>query len=100
MERKTTSNWLFTDAELYFRKWNREPCVYCGEPGTTLDHIFPSSLGGGDEPENLALCCDDCNQKKANLTLLEFLNMRDDIDKNGTHIWLRRLGLQRAGAPC
>lgn len=31
----------------------------------TLDHVWPRSLGGGNEEENLLLVCGDCNRRKA-----------------------------------
>lgn len=33
-------------------------------PGVTLEHIVPSSLGGGSGADNLALACARCNQQK------------------------------------
>ncbi|MFQ5435257.1 MAG: HNH endonuclease [Anaerolineae bacterium] len=45
-------------------------CEYCqtsrrvmGMP-LVIDHILPRSLGGGDEPENLAAACYRCNEFK------------------------------------
>ena len=32
----------------------------------TIDHIIPSSVGGTDELDNLALACFHCNRKKSN----------------------------------
>ena len=29
-----------------------------------MDHIVPQASSGGDEPENLALCCKSCNIRK------------------------------------
>ena len=44
-------------------------CLYCGETeNLTLDHIFPTSRGGGNEWTNLATCCGSCNVKKGNKT--------------------------------
>lgn len=45
-------------------------CEYCRVPEATsplkhvLDHIIARQHGGGDELENLALCCGRCNQFK------------------------------------
>lgn len=43
-------------------------CRYCGKraPETELevDHIFPRADGGGDEMDNLATTCRDCNRGK------------------------------------
>ena len=34
----------------------------------TLEHLFPQSLGGSDELENLALACRRCNERRYNFT--------------------------------
>ena len=40
-------------------------CRYCGaDNDLTIDHLVPRSLGGGDEPENLAVACRSCNARK------------------------------------
>lgn len=33
-------------------------------PSTIVDHLVPLSLGGSDEPSNLAGTCNDCHQDK------------------------------------
>lgn len=49
-------------------------CQYCCKNFSknigqlTLDHIFPRSKGGADDPENLATACIPCNQRKGNHT--------------------------------
>lgn len=47
-------------------------CQYCGKqfPASelTLDHVFPKSRLGPDIWENIATCCKECNQKKADRT--------------------------------
>ena len=47
-------------------------CQYCGKkfPANelTLDHVFPKSRFGADIWENIATCCKECNQKKADRT--------------------------------
>ena len=49
-------------------------CEYCHSPEWvcaarfTLDHILPRSLGGSDEPNNLALACRRCNERCYNFT--------------------------------
>jgi HNH endonuclease len=46
-------------------------CEYCGAPEEVtgsrylVDHIFPKSLGGGDQLENLAFACSTCNLAKS-----------------------------------
>jgi hypothetical protein len=41
-------------------------CRSCGDASADLqiDHIYPVSRGGGNEPENLQLLCKDCNMAK------------------------------------
>jgi hypothetical protein len=46
-------------------------CEYCRAPQPAtgiryhLDHVFPESLGGTDEVDNLALACPTCNYYKS-----------------------------------
>lgn len=58
---------------LYTR--DRGKCGYCqtliSYDEATVDHIHPKSLGGPMTWENTALCCKECNRKKANLTIKE-----------------------------
>lgn len=51
-----------------------EFCAYCGtgEGPFEFDHIYPRSLGGSSEPNNLALACRPCNQSKSGRTLREW----------------------------
>lgn len=60
--------------EYLLEKWGRE-CAYCGDKDTRLeiDHITPRSRGGVDRVSNLVICCRDCNEKKKNLSVQEFL---------------------------
>ncbi|MBJ7901191.1 MAG: HNH endonuclease [Cyanobacteria bacterium RI_101] len=45
-------------------------CEYCHSPERlsasrfTIDHILPRSLGGFDDPDNLALACRRCNERR------------------------------------
>ena len=47
-------------------------CEYCLAPQPVtgiryhLEHVFPQSLGGTDDLENLALACPTCNYYKSN----------------------------------
>lgn len=51
-------------------------CYYCGdelsEDEVTIDHKVPKDAGGSNYPENLCVCCDDCNNRKRNMPLSEF----------------------------
>ena len=51
-----------------------EPCVYCGEPSTDLEHIIPKSKGGTNNQENLVPSCRLCNGKKYQKDVADFLN--------------------------
>ena len=50
--------------------WIRDDglCAYCGEPGNTMDHIFPKSRGGTGTWLNAVNACRDCNEQKADRT--------------------------------
>jgi hypothetical protein len=48
------------------------PCVYCGEPSATADHIWPLSRGGPDVRENLVPACWKCNNDKRAQFLTEW----------------------------
>ena len=53
-----------------------ENCPYCGDVLTSdcqADHIYPVSKGGLSTVENMVFVCFDCNQKKTNLTLNQFI---------------------------
>ncbi len=52
---------------------DRDPCVYCGAPGVTADHIEPRSKGGPNDVQNLAPACRKCNGTKGSQSLLTFL---------------------------
>jgi 5-methylcytosine-specific restriction endonuclease McrA len=57
-----------------------DPCSYCGESTTTIDHIRPSSLGGGNEWDNLTGACLGCNSRKRTRSLLNFLLVRETYE--------------------
>ncbi|HHF8531042.1 TPA: RNA-guided endonuclease IscB, partial [Escherichia coli] len=50
-------------------------CVYCGAKNVPFEkeHVIPRSRGGSNRISNLVLSCHDCNQKKDNLIIEEFL---------------------------
>ena len=43
-----------------------KPCVMCGNPSDTVDHIIPLSRNGTNIQDNLQPMCWDCNRKKGN----------------------------------
>ncbi|MDP7128868.1 MAG: HNH endonuclease [Planctomycetota bacterium] len=67
-------------------------CGYCRSPQTVLpyrleiEHLNPVSLGGGDERENLWLCCHKCNNLRSNL--MEFA---DPISNSSVPIFNPRI---------
>ena len=52
-------------------------CRYCkrslAEVGATIEHLIPTSRGGSDYVENLALTCHECNNEKDSLTDEEYI---------------------------
>ena len=50
-------------------------CEYCHSSEKispsrfTIDHIYPQSLGGSDDLNNLALACSRCNQRRYNFII-------------------------------
>jgi 5-methylcytosine-specific restriction endonuclease McrA len=40
-------------------------CAYCGRRATTVDHVLPKSLGGGDTWLNTVASCAEDNHRKA-----------------------------------
>lgn len=48
-------------------------CLYCFEPGTTIDHVRPVHKGGSNHPSNLVTACRSCNSAKRNLTLRQWI---------------------------
>lgn len=59
--------------------------VYVKENGKygilTIDHILPKSLGGGNQPSNFRVLCDECNSKRGNrLEHWEFMRIVDNLD--------------------
>jgi 5-methylcytosine-specific restriction endonuclease McrA len=60
----------------------QKECAYCGrefKEGTltkTIDHFSPVCVGGAtDDPENLIVCCRECNRSKAWATFDQWLEL-------------------------
>ena len=53
-------------------------CGYCGQTGTTMDHIIPRSRGGRTTWTNCVAACQTCNRTKADKTPSE-AGMRLDV---------------------
>ncbi len=65
--------------EYLLEKWERT-CAYCGAKGVPLEieHIIPKSKGGSNGVSNLTLACHDCNKKKGNMPVEQFLASKPD----------------------
>ena len=48
------------------------PCVYCGQPATTVDHVRPLARGGWEHEANLVPACGSCNYSKCARLLTEW----------------------------
>lgn len=67
----------FTEEALeYVELIERDPCVYCGSPSESIDHIDPVAAGGDSDWDNLASACLTCNSSKGAKLLLRFLMYR------------------------
>lgn len=50
-----------------------DECCYCGKVAQlTIEHIFPQSLGKGDDERNIVWVCKECNSRKNNRRLYEY----------------------------
>lgn len=69
----SASEWKVLRAEIFER--DGYTCTYCGQVGGLLecDHITPRSRGGTNDPSNLTTACRDCNWKKRDRLLSEWV---------------------------
>jgi len=74
VRRDRSAEWINLRTRIFRR--DNYTCTYCGKRGGELqcDHIFPASLGGCDDEENLTTACKPCNQRKAALTPEQWRN--------------------------
>ena len=56
----------------------------------SIDHVFPRSLHGTNDLENLRPCCITCNKEKSNRTIYDF--QKTLVDK-AIHSYHRRVGI-------
>ena len=68
--------------EYLLEKWQRR-CAYCGAENVPLEieHVVPRSRGGSNRASNLTLACRDCNEKKGNRPIQEFLATKPELLK-------------------
>lgn len=62
-------------------KHQAKHCPYCGKElnnweDKTIDHIIPRCKGGKTKLSNLLVCCFECNQKKDDRDLKDFIKNR------------------------
>ena len=71
----------------YLLEKGKRKCAYCGEENTRLeiDHIIPRSKGGSNRISNLTLACQNCNIKKGNTTIQEFLQGNLELQSHITN---------------
>lgn len=50
-----------------------DPCAYCSQPSTELDHVYASARGGDGDWSNLAGICSSCNQQKSAMDPLRYM---------------------------
>jgi hypothetical protein len=48
-------------------------CAYCGAIGDTIDHLTPWSLGGRTTMDNCVTSCAECNFRRGNRPVLDFV---------------------------
>lgn len=61
-DKGSTSQWRKIRQRILRR--DQYVCQLCGAEATTVDHIIPRRLQGGDSPENLQSLCAHCNYSK------------------------------------
>lgn len=74
IDNRTLRDWL--------KKNRGQPCTYCGDPGTHIEHKHPLSRGGTHSFQNIVIACGDCNEMKSNHLLEEWLDKISKIAKN------------------
>ena len=72
----------FEVRQYLLEKWKHQ-CAYCGAENVRLEveHIVPKSKGGSDRVSNLCIACRNCNQKKSDRDLADFLKKKPDVLK-------------------
>ena len=72
---------LESDIWEYLLERDGRKCIYCGKTDCYLekDHVIPKSKGGTNKLSNIVLSCRECNKKKDNKTLEEFLKNKPDV---------------------
>lgn len=64
------------DFDAYVALLAGDPCSYCADTGTTVDHIVALNAGGEHAASNATAACKSCNSAKMDRPLLLFLLRR------------------------
>ena len=60
-------------------------CGYCQKTLTNdefeIDHCFPKSMGGSDNPENLTASCRTCNRQKQDKLRMPYVDIEEQYDE-------------------
>lgn len=68
--RNSGSHWIRPAKRLAIYARDGFACAYCGaEDRLSLDHVRPSSLGGGNQATNLVTACIPCNSARRDVGL-------------------------------
>lgn len=69
-------------------------CFYCGDvmelppveaPNmATIEHLVSLSAGGPNHSSNIALACRECNQKAGSMSVVEKVQLRDELRKRSS----------------
>ncbi len=73
-------------------------CVYCGFDGRpfdswmqlSIDHIFPKSLGGTDDPSNLVVTCRACNSITSRMSFRKDQTLQEIVVQKRQKVLERR----------
>lgn len=73
---------LGTEIREYLLEKFKRTCVYCGAKNIPLeiDHIVSKSQGGSNCVNNLTLACKECNIKKANKPIEQFIKNKEKLN--------------------
>jgi len=78
-------------------------CVYCGEPGPSLDHVLAWDQGGDHHLLNLVACCRSCNSIAGERYFPQFTEKRVYVQARRAQLGALRLArvalLTEAGRP-
>ncbi|WP_317968145.1 HNH endonuclease [Paenibacillus sp. CCS19] len=82
---------LYRDYRKAALKRDHYTCLWCGLPGTTVDHIIPSSKGGSDKPHNLLAACMECNTKRGSRSAFSYFREKKLSAPNRMKLFYRIL---------